>query len=378
MERVDVAVVGAGPAGATAARLLAARGARVTLLEARRIPRPKLCGGGLTPKAQPYLPDTARDTVVREVRRCELANGRVPPLVLRVPGTPIAFVERAPFDAALTAAAAAGADVRDGWPVQELDPTDAERGGRGGATLRGPRGTLRADVVLAADGDPSRIAQRLGLTAPRRRSLALEVDLPFAARRPDTLQLRFGVPGGYAWYFPKADHANVGILSWRRRHVRDLRDRLRRYIEELGLDPTAGHVKGHWIPQALRPGTVVRDRVLLIGDAAATGDPFFGEGISYAMASAALAADTIAAWADGTASLEDYERRLHQALDPAMSRLLLVAEIADRASSISILTLRFSRWARREGFSGVVGTAAPFRLPRAQDQAEARASRVRA
>src|SRR5438105_1316760 len=50
-----IVVVGAGPAGSTAARLLAERGARVVLLEARRMPRPKLCGGGLTPKVLPYL-----------------------------------------------------------------------------------------------------------------------------------------------------------------------------------------------------------------------------------------------------------------------------------------------------------------------------------
>src|SRR6476469_6087702 len=64
VKHIDVAVVGGGPAGATAARLLAERGARVVLLEARRIPRPKLCGGGLTPKAMPYVGPAARSTIV--------------------------------------------------------------------------------------------------------------------------------------------------------------------------------------------------------------------------------------------------------------------------------------------------------------------------
>jgi geranylgeranyl reductase family protein len=359
MERMDVAVVGAGPAGATAARLLAARGARVVLLEAHRIPRHKLCGGGLTPKALPYLIPATESTIVRRIERIELAGARVPSVRLHLPEADVAMVERAPFDAALVAGAvAAGAEVRDSWPVQEVRLDEA------GVRLDGPRGEVRADIVVAADGDPSRIAQRLGFAAPKRRSLALEVDLPFAAgRRQDELQLRFGVSGGYAWYFPKGDHANVGILTWRANRQADLRQRLRAYVRELGLTLDERAVKGHWIPQSLRTGPVVRGRVLLVGDAAATGDPFFGEGISYAMASAVLAADAIEAWSAGVAPLEAYDIALHRALDPAMRRLTTVASIADRMPTISLIALQFNGWARGEGINGVAGRNAPFRLP---------------
>lgn len=68
-----VAVVGAGPAGSTAARLLAARGADVALFEARRLPRPKLCGGGLTPKAQRLVPPETLEAIER---RSEWSCGR--------------------------------------------------------------------------------------------------------------------------------------------------------------------------------------------------------------------------------------------------------------------------------------------------------------
>lgn len=105
MTELRVAVVGAGPAGATAARLLASRGAAVTLFETRRLPRPKLCGGGLTPNAARLVPAVTLQTVERrELRAREAA---------------IAMVDRSRFDEALAAAADAGAIVRDGEPVRD-------------------------------------------------------------------------------------------------------------------------------------------------------------------------------------------------------------------------------------------------------------------
>lgn len=354
-------MVGAGPAGATAARLLAASGARVVLLEARRIPRPKLCGGGLTPKALPYLVSGAERTIVRQIERVELSGARVGPARLHLPSARVAMVERAPFDAALVeGAVAAGAEVRDDWPVLEVLPeTD-------GVRLRGRRGEILAGVVVAADGEPSRIARRLGMAPPRRRSLALEVDLPFAGdRREDELQLRFGVSGGYAWYFPKADHANVGILTWRAGRRPGLRGELERYAAGLGLRVDDRAVKGHWIPQGLRAGPTVRGRVLLVGDAAAAGDPFFGEGISYAMASAVLAARAVRRWSDGQAPLDAYDRSLRRTLGPAMRRLAIVSEVTDRAPTLSFLALQASRWARDQAVNWVSGASFPFRLPAA-------------
>lgn len=120
MQTLSVAVVGTGPAGATAARLLASKGARVTLLDARRLPRTKLCGGGLTPKAQRLVPPNALETVDRRVHRVELRGGRFPAVHLDVSEAEIAMVERGRFDFALTqAAAAAGAEVRDAERVPQ-------------------------------------------------------------------------------------------------------------------------------------------------------------------------------------------------------------------------------------------------------------------
>ena len=121
MTRPLVAVIGAGPAGSTAARLLASHDVRVVLFEARRLPRDKSCAGGLTPKAQRLVPPTALRTIERRLRAVELRGGRLPPLLVDEQAVEIAMVQRAAFDFALAdAAAVAGADVRDGERVDDV------------------------------------------------------------------------------------------------------------------------------------------------------------------------------------------------------------------------------------------------------------------
>lgn len=361
---LEVIVVGAGPSGSTAARLLAARGARVRLLDARALPRHKLCGGGLTPKAIPWLPPSALAHVERRATTFRLTGGRVGRPGLRLPGVEIALVQRAPFDLALAeAAAAAGADLVDREAV--LDVVLATHGSRPAVVTRA--GRLEADVIVAADGEPSRIAQRSGLGgAARRRALALEIDLPLDDRRsPAELELRFGVRRGYAWYFPKGDHANVGILSTDPARHAGLRDELLRYARGLVFDPARSRVRGHWIPMGLRRGPLGGRGILLAGDAAGAADPFFGEGISYALASGAIAAATLDDWASGRIdSPADYDRRLRRALSATFERLELVGAIADGAPTFGILALTRVPWARSEARRGLIGIGAPFELPR--------------
>lgn len=355
----DVVVVGAGPAGATAARLLAEAGARVMLLEARRLPRPKLCGGGLTPKAQRMLPPAARATVDRRLERAVIETPGLRPYTLGLPDAPIAMVERAPFDLALAeAAAAAGADVQDGVRVEDVVEREA------GVELTLARSRLRAACLVAADGEPSRLAKRLGLEArPRRSALALEVDTPFSERRPaDAVILDYRIPSGYAWYFPKGDHANVGIMAADRRDRERLRLELAGFLSSLGL-PASGRVQGHWIPLGLRAGPLAGARSVLVGDAAGTADPLYGEGIAYALASAHVAAATIVEWADDRVpDLSAYDRNVRAVLRPPFSRLAFVARSFQLARRASLVTLRLSRWAQTEAIASLTGSAAPFRL----------------
>ena len=110
-----------------------------------------------------------------------------------------------------------------------------------GVTLTTGTGHLRLDAVVAADGDPSGIARRLGLGgSAARHALALEVDLPLSSELPaDTAVLTFGVRGGYAWYFPKGDHANVGAGSYRETAPTALKEVLARFARSVAAGPQA-------------------------------------------------------------------------------------------------------------------------------------------
>ena len=360
MQTLSVAVVGAGPAGATAARLLASQGASVSLLEARRLPREKLCGGGLTPKAQRLVPGSALDAVERRVHRIELRGGWSPALRLDEPAAEIAMVERARFDLALTeAAVAAGAEVRDAERVETVAEDET------GVTLTTRHGRLRVDALVAADGDPSGIARRLGLGGDAaRHALALEVDLPLSSDVPgDTAVLSFGIHGGYAWYFPKGDHANVGVGTYHQPGRDTLKQALDHFARSVGLDAGEGKICGHWIPQGLRRGSLASPRVVLAGDAAAAADALFGEGISYAMASGMAAAQTIGDWEAGRlGDLREYDGRLRALLGPALHRLESAALAAEASITLAMMAIRLSGRVRGIAVDAIAGRRRPFAI----------------
>ncbi|MFV2063364.1 MAG: geranylgeranyl reductase family protein [Chloroflexota bacterium] len=358
MKPLDVVVIGAGPAGSTAARLLAEEGARVRLLEARRLPRPKLCAGGLSPKAQALLPPSALAVVERRVERVGIRHRFVRSISFDYPEAGIALVERAPFDYALAEAASrAGAEVLDAEPVRDVT------GDGLGAWVVTDHGRFRADTVVLADGEPSVLARSVGLGwPPRRRSLALALDVPLApAVATDSAILSFNIPGGFSWYFPKGDHASVGIGSHRELGAAALRAGLERFARSIGIEPLSGRIAGHWIPHGLRRGPMASSRIILAGDAAATTDPLFWEGISYALMSGAAAARTIEAWANQRIpDLRPYDERLHQLLGPAFGRLGLVARAAEVSITLALLALRFSPSARAAAIDAIAGRRAPY------------------
>jgi len=288
----DVAIAGGGPAGALLAYHLAQAGLAVVVLERKQFPRPKPCGGGVTPKTRQLIPFPV-DPVVEDV----ITRGRVRyrnTLDFTWPEPICYMVTRHRFDEfLLSEAARAGAEVRTGVTV-----TGAEIHADG-VYIRSTEGAFRGELLAVADGANSRLARMVHKQQKRGFAISCGV-VPEPARlfaRRGILEVDLSaVPGGYGWIFPKGDHLNVGIGTVYP-GVRNLKPLLDAYIAREGLaGDTVVRVQGHPLPfESLAGGRVTAGRILLLGDAAGLVDPFTGEGIYNACLSASLAAEAVLA-----------------------------------------------------------------------------------
>ena len=310
-EHCDVAVVGAGPAGATAALVLARAGARVALIEKARMPRYKTCGGGVVGRAFGLLPDGVELAIQRDYRAVVMSFLDVG-LDFRVERarTIVGMSMRAELDQSIADAAVAGG-------AQLISPCAFEglRQEPDGIVLETTTGTMRARLVIAADGALSPVARAAGWTQAIPAIPALEAEVtvpPQTLARFDVPRFDFGViDAGYGWVFPKQEHLSVGVLSMRRGRVA-LGEVLDGYLARVGIDTVhACERHGFVIPVEPRRGGFARGRVLLVGDAAGLADPLTGEGISYAIESGRAAAEAwLASGSDPTRVGARYQAKL--------------------------------------------------------------------
>ena len=314
VERFDAIVVGAGPAGSTAAYRLAGGGARVLLLDRARFPRDKPCGGGLTYRAVRQLPVPVDPVVEDRVHRFELGFRYGRRFERRSEAPIVLMTQRRRLDAFLAEqAAAAGADFRDGVRASVLEQDEA------GVTVRfDGGGAASAPVAIGADGVNGLAARALGLAGARSHGVALEGNVAHVHAREDyrgRAVVELGtVPGGYAWVFPKGDHVNVGVGGWESEGPR-LREHLERACEGYGLPAEQlESVRGYRLPMRSAGARARGGRVLLAGDAAALVDPLSGDGMYEAFVSARLASECVLG-----GDLEAYEPSLARELGRTLS-----------------------------------------------------------
>jgi geranylgeranyl reductase family protein len=277
MRAFDVAIVGAGPAGSTAAYRLAAAGRRVLLVDRATFPRDKPCGGGVTLRAARLLPFSIEPVVEDAVRRVEIGLRYRHRFERASPAPLVYMTQRRRLDEfLLRKAEEAGAHIEEGKTVDARE--------------------LDADVVLGADGCNGSTAKQLGLGGGIVHGVALEANYPHQARFAGSMVLDIAVvPGGYGWVFPKGDHLNVGVGGDESEGPR-LRAELRRMCEAYGVDPdAAAETRGYRLPMRTAATRLVGERAALIGDAAGLVDPFSGDGMYEAFLSAQLVTEAILA-----------------------------------------------------------------------------------
>jgi geranylgeranyl reductase family protein len=316
MERYDVAIIGAGPAGSTAAYRLARSRARVLLIDKVRFPRDKPCGGGLTMRAVSQLPFSVEPVVEDRITstRCRFRYG---PKFERESSRVICLMtQRRRLDAFLVEqAVVAGVEFRDGVHVSIDSETELRVDGR----------PVEVAAVIGADGANGITARSLGLGGAIVNGVALEGNLPYEELPLGSwrgrLVLELGnVPGGYGWIFPKGDHVNFGVGGWAQEGSQ-LRRHLQILCEHYGIEVRQlSDLRGHRLPMR-RPATVLaRGRALVVGDAAGALDPVSGDGIYEALVTARLAAQhTVDLLEGGATSLEPYAAAVHRELDQLAS-----------------------------------------------------------
>jgi geranylgeranyl reductase family protein len=337
----DVVIVGAGPAGAAAAILLAEHGLDVVVLDRAALPRPKVCGEYLSPEAARLLDRLGVLKTLDASGAAAIAGMRITaPDGTRITGHYRAIggwrpyrqhaigVGRETLDAAMVER------VR-GVPVELREHTRVvdvlvERGRAVGVRAEDREGeplTVRARVVLGADGRSSVVAHRLGCRHPHPLSRMALVTYVGGLADCRALGEIFVDPPDYAILNPLApDRVNLGLVvplahaaRWSHRlddflaaRVRQLPHLARRLEGAERVAPI--RALG---PLAHRVKPPREDGVLLVGDAAGFYDPFTGEGVFAALRSAELATETIArALRAGDVSaraLAAYERARRQA-----------------------------------------------------------------
>ncbi|MEV1054219.1 geranylgeranyl reductase family protein [Streptomyces sp. NPDC049887] len=317
----DVVVVGAGPAGASAAYAAAVTGRRVLLLEKAELPRYKTCGGGIIGPSRDALPPGFELPLKDRVHAVTFSmNGRLA-RTRRSRRMLFGLINRPEFDAALVQhAEKAGAVLRTGATVSRVEqhgPAVPDR--RTVAVVLADGETVLARAVVGADGSAGRIGAHVGVRTDQV-DLGLEAEIPVPATVAEDWAGRVLIdwgpmPGSYGWVFPKGDVLTVGVISARgegaatKRYLED-------FIARLGLagfEPAVS--SGHLTRCRSDDSPLSRGRVLVCGDAAGLLEPWTREGISFALRSGRLAGE----WAVRVAEANDAVDARRQALNYAFA-----------------------------------------------------------
>jgi len=320
----DAIVVGAGPAGATTAFYLAQSGLDVLLLEKSRFPREKVCGDGLTPRAVKTLVGmgisvSEQDGWVRNKGLRVIGAGKrleLPwPELASYPGYGLVRTRLDLDETLARRAQQAGARLLEGVTV--TGPVRDERSGRitgvvAKAADDGGERTYRARVVVAADGNSSRLSVAMGLRKRDDRPLGVAVRTYYRTRRHDDDYLESWLDlwdgdrllPGYGWIFGMGDgtsNVGLGLLNTSVAFGNtDYHALLRKWLKgmpaEWGFteENRTQPIRGAALPMGFNRTPHYHQGLLLVGDAGGMVNPFNGEGIAYAMESGEILARTIA------------------------------------------------------------------------------------
>lgn len=289
--KYDIAIVGAGPSGTSAAKLLAKAGLRTLIIDKARFPRYKTCGSGILPGAQDLVDIDLAPLTERIFHSVDIhiqmrglffqSKHEDRPVVIMT-------MRDALDDALLKSAQSAGAEFWEKTALTGIDITGS------GALLHTTRGDVQAAMVIAADGGNSSVSRFLNIPPHKNVVPALEWEVHVSDKDFDiwSQRTRFDfdvVPRGYGWVFPKKNHLSIGVGSLPQC---DLNACCETYMARLGIKPVSVERHGFVIPWGLRKMSNVGP-VFLVGDVLGAADPVTLEGIGPALKTGRMAAEAI-------------------------------------------------------------------------------------
>lgn len=287
----DCIVVGAGPAGGTAAYHLAKRGHSVLVLEKESLPRYKPCGGGVSPVVAQWFDFDFSPAISMTVDKIRYTWKMGDPVEAEIKtAEPIWMVRRDIFDHFLVQQAQKqGAELRDTTEVKSIKfENDAWQ-------VTTSNGSFQGRYLIAADGAKGPMAKLLGFKERKRRLAgALEAEVPTSGENERTAYFEFGMlKNGYIWNFPKADGYSVGVGTFRGSEPQDFKSLLAEYGTMFGVNVSATKQYGH--PLCLWDGNqnLHTQNAVLAGEAACVVDPFTAEGIRPSIYSGLKASEAV-------------------------------------------------------------------------------------
>jgi geranylgeranyl reductase family protein len=288
----DLIVVGAGPAGSSAARAAAREGLQVLILEKESFPRYKPCGGAFSEKARSLLEFEIPKEICERVITGARVHYRDRAIEIHK-GYPLStLVTRSRFDAfLLQQALGAGA-------LLEVEKAMAYEEKEGCVIVKGEKKSYTSRFLVVSSGCQDGLGKGIGSEGARPRGLCLVTEVEAndeeIERHPhNTLDIHFGVaPRGYGWVFPHRGYYSVGIggLMGCFSHPRKA---MLEFLRGQGFAEEQ-RIHGHLLPFGDGRRRIASKRVLLAGDSAGFVDAFTGEGICYALRSGQIAGKTVA------------------------------------------------------------------------------------
>lgn len=296
-DRYDIVVIGAGPSGSVAARFAAQNGASVLMLERDREPGiPVRCAEGVSHNGiAPFIEIDERWIASRiDIAKLHSPNGETAKMYNNGLGY---VLERRVFDTALCQLAAkhgthliTKADALDLlWENEKIVGVKYKYCGK----IK----SVKCDIVIGADGVESRVGRWAGIkTSVRLEDIdtCVQYTLADIDIEEKTCEFYFGnkvSPGGYVWIFPKSEHtANVGIgLSGHLSYKKGPKEYLDEFVEKRFPDAKITYTVYGGVPTSATLKEIVRDNIMLVGDAARQVNPITGGGVVQGMIAGSIA-----------------------------------------------------------------------------------------